>query len=163
MRRTLSRGQVAEREGFEPSIRFPVYTRSRRAPSTTRPPLRDSDAANEHHRAFAMQGSSIRSDRKCQDGIGGFLNRSPLFLCTAFQPGCPRVRSGGETASLLRMLCRCGGAGSGDGDHKDLFNSFSGDLPVTLYRAQRRSISFKCLGWEIRAGRPTGQRGREGL
>src|SRR5690606_29946665 len=32
--------EVAEREGFEPSIRFPVYTRSRRAPSTTRPPLR---------------------------------------------------------------------------------------------------------------------------
>src|SRR3712207_2720996 len=31
---------LAEGEGFEPSIRFPVYTRSRRAPSTTRPPLR---------------------------------------------------------------------------------------------------------------------------
>src|SRR3990170_4846845 len=31
---------VAEGEGFEPSIRFPVYTLSRRAPSTTRPPLR---------------------------------------------------------------------------------------------------------------------------
>jgi hypothetical protein len=31
--------QLAEREGFEPSIRLPVYTRSRRAPSTTRPPL----------------------------------------------------------------------------------------------------------------------------
>ena len=31
---------MAEREGFEPSIRFPAYTRSRRAPSTTRPPLR---------------------------------------------------------------------------------------------------------------------------
>ncbi len=30
---------VAEREGFEPSIRFTVYTLSRRAPSTTRPPL----------------------------------------------------------------------------------------------------------------------------
>ena len=30
---------VAEREGFEPSIWFPIYTRSRRAPSTTRPPL----------------------------------------------------------------------------------------------------------------------------
>ena len=25
--------------GFEPTIRFPVYTLSRRAPSTTRPPL----------------------------------------------------------------------------------------------------------------------------
>src|SRR5690606_39524045 len=38
--RTLSRGQMAEREGFEPSRRFPAYTLSRRAPSTTRPPLR---------------------------------------------------------------------------------------------------------------------------
>ena len=37
-----ARGEIemAEREGFEPSIRLPVYTRSRRAPSTTRPPLR---------------------------------------------------------------------------------------------------------------------------
>ena len=30
---------VAEREGFEPSIRLPVYTLSKRAPSATRPPL----------------------------------------------------------------------------------------------------------------------------
>ena len=30
---------MAEREGFEPSKRFPVYTLSKRAPSTTRPPL----------------------------------------------------------------------------------------------------------------------------
>ena len=29
----------AERAGFEPAIRFPVYTLSRRAPSTTRTPL----------------------------------------------------------------------------------------------------------------------------
>ncbi len=31
---------MAEGAGFEPAIRFPVYTLSRRAPSTTRPPLR---------------------------------------------------------------------------------------------------------------------------
>src|SRR5215217_3494869 len=31
--------RMAEGEGFEPSIRFPVYTLSRRAPSATRPPL----------------------------------------------------------------------------------------------------------------------------
>ena len=31
---------VADGEGFEPSRRFPAYTLSRRAPSTTRPPLR---------------------------------------------------------------------------------------------------------------------------
>ncbi len=32
--------RVADREGFEPSRRFPAYTLSRRAPSTTRPPVR---------------------------------------------------------------------------------------------------------------------------
>ena len=32
---------MAEGAGFEPAIRFPVYTLSRRAPSTARPPLRD--------------------------------------------------------------------------------------------------------------------------
>ena len=32
---------MAERAGFEPAIEFPLYTLSRRAPSTTRPPLRD--------------------------------------------------------------------------------------------------------------------------
>ena len=30
---------LAEGEGFEPSIRLPAYTLSKRAPSTTRPPL----------------------------------------------------------------------------------------------------------------------------
>ena len=32
---------VAEREGFEPSKQFPVYTLSKRAPSATRPPLQN--------------------------------------------------------------------------------------------------------------------------
>src|SRR5262249_17951526 len=32
---------LAEEEGFDPSRRFPAYTLSRRAPSTTRPPLRE--------------------------------------------------------------------------------------------------------------------------
>lgn len=31
---------MAERKGFEPLRRFPAYTLSRRAPSTTRPSLR---------------------------------------------------------------------------------------------------------------------------
>ncbi len=31
---------MAEREGFEPSIEFPLYTLSKRAPSTARPSLR---------------------------------------------------------------------------------------------------------------------------
>ena len=32
--------RLAEGAGFEPAIRFPAYTLSRRAPSATRPPLR---------------------------------------------------------------------------------------------------------------------------
>ena len=49
------RGRVAglaEREGFEPSRRFPAYTLSRRAPSTTRPPLR-AGGQNHLRRRFA--------------------------------------------------------------------------------------------------------------
>ncbi len=34
-----SAAKLAEREGFEPSRAVTPYTRSRRAPSTTRPPL----------------------------------------------------------------------------------------------------------------------------
>ena len=33
-------GVVADRQGFEPWRRSPAYTLSRRAPSTTRPPVR---------------------------------------------------------------------------------------------------------------------------
>ena len=35
----MGKCEMAEREGFEPSRRLPAYTLSRRAPSTTRPPL----------------------------------------------------------------------------------------------------------------------------
>jgi hypothetical protein len=31
---------MAERAGFEPAVRFPLHTLSKRAPSTTRTPLR---------------------------------------------------------------------------------------------------------------------------
>src|SRR5258707_15797502 len=43
--RAKSDTYVAEGAGFEPAIRFPVYTLSRRAPSTARPPLRTPSAA----------------------------------------------------------------------------------------------------------------------
>src|SRR5271165_4616035 len=37
----ISTAYLAEGVGFEPTIRFPVYTLSKRAPSATRPPLRE--------------------------------------------------------------------------------------------------------------------------
>src|SRR5713101_4096471 len=43
---------LAEREGFEPSVEFPLHTLSKRAPSTTRPSLRTS-GINSLQRALA--------------------------------------------------------------------------------------------------------------
>ena len=40
---------LAEGAGFEPAIRFPVYTLSKRAPSATRPPLRRKRQRNREH------------------------------------------------------------------------------------------------------------------
>src|SRR5579871_5992817 len=37
---------MAEREGFEPSLEFPLNTLSKRAPSTTRPSLREAQKAD---------------------------------------------------------------------------------------------------------------------
>jgi catechol 2,3-dioxygenase-like lactoylglutathione lyase family enzyme len=45
MRQPAHEREVAEGVGFEPTIRFPVYTLSKRAPSATRPPLRARDAS----------------------------------------------------------------------------------------------------------------------
>jgi hypothetical protein len=45
MRHPAQGREVAEGVGFEPTIRFPVYTLSKRAPSATRPPLRARDAS----------------------------------------------------------------------------------------------------------------------
>ena len=51
---------VAEGEGFEPSIRFPAYTLSKRAPSATRPPLR---------RSFSDGRETSGADRRRQGGL----------------------------------------------------------------------------------------------
>lgn len=61
---------VAERQGFEPWRRFPAYTLSRRAPSTTRPPLRwrsNTDAARARQEgggaSIAGRGCRFRTER----------------------------------------------------------------------------------------------------
>ncbi len=43
--------EMAEGAGFEPAIGFPLYTLSRRAPSTTRPPLRFSSNPSRSFKA----------------------------------------------------------------------------------------------------------------
>ena len=46
---------MAEREGFEPSIKFPLYALSRGAPSATRPPLQ-----NRGHNNTDLEGTEAR-------------------------------------------------------------------------------------------------------
>ena len=49
--------EMADREGFEPSRRFPAYTRSRRAPSTTRPPVHSESGPYSVRPARGARGS----------------------------------------------------------------------------------------------------------
>ena len=75
-----NRRKLADREGFEPSIRFPVYTRSRRAPSTTRPPVLASPDVGTTRSA---RRSSSRYRQRCQAVVS--------CLCHP-RPGCRRCR-----------------------------------------------------------------------
>ena len=98
---------MAEREGFEPSRRFPAYTLSRRAPSTTRPTV---------HRALSIQ--------PWQDQQGGLLrgmNVNRLLIVSARRSRWNMlhlllVDDGGWDAWHRRgeqfavELCRSGGA-----------------------------------------------------
>ncbi len=56
---------IAERKGFEPSKQFPVYTLSRRAPSTTRTPLFVFKAAAKVIVQFHFQVSNLTSSFSC--------------------------------------------------------------------------------------------------
>jgi hypothetical protein len=59
----LSPGGLAEGVGFEPTIRFPVYTLSKRAPSATRPPLRTRESTQ-----YSDSGS--RDNLRAPRGLG---------------------------------------------------------------------------------------------
>jgi hypothetical protein len=48
-------GGLAEGVGFEPTIRLPVYTLSKRAPSATRPSLRPLPAIGREYRCRGSQ------------------------------------------------------------------------------------------------------------
>src|SRR5713101_192128 len=50
---------MAEREGFEPSIEFPLYTLSKRAPSTTRPSLRAREVLQSQYSALLVDDRSV--------------------------------------------------------------------------------------------------------
>src|SRR5579872_5872717 len=67
---------MAERVGFEPTLEFPLNTLSKRAPSATRPSLREGSGAQERRSAAPLNCNV--SVRKL--GRGGTVSRSVVLL-----------------------------------------------------------------------------------
>ena len=105
---------VAEREGFEPSRRSPAYTLSRRAPSTTRPPLqRGTETMGRRAGQAPCPPANRRWDDRSARGTfylrgrivsSGFV-QSMHISCTFHAPDCgpkrdgPRQRTSGPPQS----------------------------------------------------------------
>jgi hypothetical protein len=77
----VKRMMLAEGVGFEPTIRLPVYTLSKRAPSATRPSLRRGPAAGARCGEYRCRGSqrkrlgvvlegSAKSEKSLRGGSG---------------------------------------------------------------------------------------------
>jgi hypothetical protein len=81
---------LAERKGFEPSIPLPVYTLSRGAPSTTRPP--------PHSALFAFRRGAF---------LAGFRNRASLKR-GAVEKACKTAGSDVSAAMIGAALGRLG-------------------------------------------------------
>src|SRR5512144_449401 len=83
----LCKKRMAEREGFEPSIRFPVYTLSKRAPSATRPSLRGVELTWNYCSSPAAVHVPARRDRthkKPRIQVDMRIVKLPLLLLAIF-------------------------------------------------------------------------------
>ena len=67
-------GRLAERKGFEPSMRFPPYSLSRGAPSATRPPLRQDPTPRPSPAGVQEDNFSILP-RSAHGGVAPFERR----------------------------------------------------------------------------------------
>lgn len=99
-------GYLAERAGFEPALRFPVNTLSRRAPSTTRPPLRLKHFRRGPFRRAGWGDASPLGVRTGIPAVGAVNQRIPF---PAPEPSKQQARgsssrSGGECQDTLFAL-----------------------------------------------------------
>src|SRR5262245_54440737 len=80
---------LAEGVGFEPTIRFPVYTLSKRAPSATRPSLRKSKSPRPAH--YSRDAPSYNHNVRTNTLISRIVARR-------MAPGDEDARSASEAA-----------------------------------------------------------------
>ena len=110
--------KLAERKGFEPSRRLPVYSLSRGAPSTTRPPLRSVPFRGGRLGKQALFGAPGRFSTPGKAAVSGgnFRGRIPVRgICRRFRRTPSNHRS---PRGRNRPL-------AGDIDGKGLFTSLS--------------------------------------
>jgi hypothetical protein len=68
---------TTERVGFEPTIPFQIYTRSRRAPSTARPPLHETLSGERRIRTY----DTVPGMPDFESGAFDHSASSPIFTC----------------------------------------------------------------------------------
>ncbi len=102
-----SESRMADREGFEPSIRFPVYTRSRRAPSTTRPPVRPQRACRLEWAEYTQMDAECKDRRQIFSSFSG-------RCCFGAAKGRGMPQKVAESCGLLKVFRR-GAEPSGPG------------------------------------------------
>ncbi len=84
-------GGVADRQGFEPWRRSPAYTLSRRAPSTTRPPVRNA--------GFTQTCPAIASAFRMRPAVFPCFQISPPEAGLRLRPGASSKRVGASPMS----------------------------------------------------------------
>src|SRR6266487_6530272 len=103
---------LADRVGFEPTKRLPVYTLSRRVPSATRPPIPTA----------RMRGREAAQTRTKYTGLHGFATGAPggepWRWSGAYDSGIPLTPSiPGDTDEQPSDQARSGADGAGAGAH----------------------------------------------
>ena len=105
---------MAEREGFEPSIEFPLYTLSKRAPSTTRPSLRLAGSHQNNMRGARHSGMENAAPSHCRANPAALLytsggRRQAFILEFRWLRAAPlQHRKTDRTSTHQHQTCRFG-------------------------------------------------------
>jgi hypothetical protein len=97
-----------ERVGFEPTIPFQIYTRSRRAPSTARPPLHETISGERRIRTYG----TVTGTPDFESGAFDHSASSPIFTCRVSSSAAARrtpSKAGGSRPPGLHSSPEAGG------------------------------------------------------
>lgn len=103
----VERSRMAERAGFEPALRSPVNTLSRRAPSTTRPPLRPCMSRRPVLPCGLGRCTSLGQGGTSAIGVANQQTPSPAPEPSKQQARGSSSRSGAECQAITAVYSLC--------------------------------------------------------